>query len=84
MATTFSAITGIPRPSVWGNHRMDFGTINLSGTADTTKCNLNYVFGAMLSNQSVTSGFRYSVACGVISIISGTTGDAYNCLVWGK
>jgi len=85
MATTFSAVTAIPRPSVWGNMRVDFGTITLSGTADTTAANLKYVYGACLTaNSAATAGWRYSVACGVISIVSGNNGDVYNCLVFGK
>jgi Ethanolamine utilization protein EutJ (predicted chaperonin) len=85
MATTFSALTAVPKGTVFGDKRVSVGQIVLSGVADTTKCGLSFVQFAVVTPATTTSSYHYNItSTGSVNIFSGTTGDIYNVIAYGK
>jgi hypothetical protein len=84
MASSYSALTGIIGGTVMGDQRCVAGIFTISGVADTTAAGLSFVNFSVVTPATITSGYHYETASGVISLFSCTTGDRFNVIAWGK
>jgi hypothetical protein len=84
MATTFSAITAVPKGSVFGDMRVQFGQVTINATGGSSQCGLKVVSFAMVTPQAITSGYAHIVTSGAVVIMSGTSADIFNVMAIGK
>jgi hypothetical protein len=85
MASTYSAVTSVPRMIVMGNQRVTAGTFTLSGSADTIPVPLKFCNFAMVTPQTAAVGsLSYVVTSGTITVNSSVSNSKYNVVAWGK
>jgi hypothetical protein len=84
MATTYTATTGIPQAVVFGNKRIAFGTITVNGVSGTTSCGLNVVDFALVTPQTITSGYHHQLSSNMVQIYSATSADKFNVMAVGR
>jgi hypothetical protein len=83
MAMTYSAITSINKGSVFGNMRVNMGTLTLDATGGSSTCGLKVVRYAMVTPQTTTSSYAHDIVSSTVVIYSGTTADKFNVMAFG-
>jgi hypothetical protein len=86
MATTFTALTAIPKGVVFGNKRVTFGTVTINGTSGSSPCGMKFVEFAIVTPQTITSGYHHNVnvTSGAVNIFSATSADKFNVVAFGR
>ena len=83
MATSYSALTAIPKGTVFGDRRINIGTVTINATGGSSNCDLKVVHFAMTSPQIITSGYGCIVTSGAVVFASATSADKFNVMAVG-
>jgi len=84
MATSYSAITSIPKGSVFGNMRVNMGRLTINATGGSSYCGLKVVCFAALMPSVVTSGYMYALTSGAVVVASATSADSFFVMAIGQ
>jgi hypothetical protein len=86
MATTYTALTAIPKGVVFGNKRVTFGTVTVNDTSGSSLCGLNKVEFAVVTPQTITSGYHHNLntTSMCVNIFSATSADKFNVVAFGR